>query len=107
MADRPSEPEVEAPLRDFLAAELRQAERDFPLIPRPTPVSSRRRAPIGILAIAVAVIAFVVVAPRVLDQPNPGTGATPMSSDGPPLSADGLPLSIYGEHVAQGDEIAS
>jgi hypothetical protein len=107
MADRPSEPVAEASLRDFMAVELSQAERDFPLIPRRAAVSARRRAPIGILGAAVALLAFIVIAPQVVDAPNPKTGGTPISSDGPPLSADGLPLSIYGEHVAQGDEIAS
>jgi hypothetical protein len=114
MADRPPEPVVEDSLRDFLAAELRQAERDFPLIPRRAAVPARRRAPIGLLVAAVAVLALVVVAPRLLDLPKPGTGGTPVSSGGtpissagPPLSAEGLPLSISGEHVAQGGEIAS
>lgn len=107
MADRPPEPVIEASLRDFLAAELSQAEHDFPLIPRRAAVSARRRAPIGILAAAVAVLAIVVVVPRILDLPSSGTGGTPISSDGPQLSANGLPLSIAGEHVAQGDEIAS
>jgi hypothetical protein len=100
MADRPSEPVVEASLRDFLAAQLSQAEQDFPLIPRRAAVSARRRAPIGLLAAAVAVLAFVVIAPRVLDVPLPATGSTP-------IGTNGLPPSLYGEHVAQGGEIAS
>lgn len=100
MADQPSEPAVEARLRDFLSAELRQAELDFPHLPRPERLPAHRRLSIGILAAAVAVLAFVVVAPRFLEGALPGTGGTP-------IGVDGLPLSINGEPVARGNEIGS
>lgn len=100
MADLPSEPAIDARLRDFLAAELRQAELDFPHLLRPERLPAHRRLSIGILAAAVAVLAFAVVAPRFLEGALPGTGGTP-------IGADGLPLSINGEPVARGNEIGS
>jgi hypothetical protein len=100
MGDQPSEPAVDARLLDFLAAELHQAEIDFPIIPLPARLSTRRRFPIGVLAAAVAALAFVVVVPRFLEGGVAGTGGTPMG-------ADGLPLSIDGEPVMRGDEIRS
>ena len=100
MADLPSEPAVDPRLREFLAAELRQAELDFPHLPRPERVRARRRLPIGFLAAAVAVLAFVVVAPPFLGTVFEGTAGTPMG-------ADGLPLSINGEPVLRGEAIAS
>ena len=100
MADLPSEPAVDARLRDFLATELRKAELDFPHLTRPQQVRARRRLPIGILAAAVAVLLLVVVAPRFVGPVFEGTAGTPMG-------ADGLPLSINGEPVLRGEAIAS
>lgn len=99
MADLPSEPAVDARLRDFLAAELRRAELDFPHLARPERRPARRGLSIRILAALVAVLAFVVVAPRLVERVSFGMGGTP-------LGADGLPISIDGEPVARGDEIA-
>jgi hypothetical protein len=76
MADLPSEPAVDARLRDFLEAELRQAELDFPHLQRPERLPERRHLPIGILAAAVGVLAFVVVAPRFLESMSVATGWT-------------------------------
>ena len=100
MADLPSEPAVDVRLRDFLAAELRRAELDFPYLPRPERLPARRRLPVGILAAAVAVLVVVVVAPRFLGTVFEGTSGTP-------IGADGLPLSINGEPVLRGEAIAS
>jgi hypothetical protein len=100
MADQPSEPVVDDRLRDFLAAELRRAEEDFPLLPRRSNVSARHQLPFTVLAAAFVVIAFVVIAPRALEGSFLGTGGTP-------IGADGLPLSIDGEQVVRGDGIGS
>ena len=53
MTDLPSGPSVDPRLRDYLAAELRQAELDFPYLPRPAPRPARRRLPVGIAFAAV------------------------------------------------------
>lgn len=100
MADLPSEPAADARLRDFLAAELHQAELDFPHLARPQRRLARRRLTFVVVAAAVALIAFVVVAPRLLERSGDGTGGTP-------IGADGLPLSLNGEPVLRGDEIAA
>jgi hypothetical protein len=100
MADRPSEPAVDARLRDYLSAELRQAELDFPHLPRRERLPTHRGLSMGVLAAAFAVLAFVVVAPRFLERALPGTGGTP-------IGVDGIPLSINGEPVARGNEIGS
>jgi hypothetical protein len=99
MADLPSEPVVDVRLRDFLAAELRQAELDFPNLPRTERPSERRRLPVGVVLAALVVLGFVAVAPLFLEGVV-GTGGTP-------LGADGLPLSIDGEPVVRGGGIAS
>jgi hypothetical protein len=101
MADLPSDPAVvDDRLRDFLAAELRQAELDFPKIVRREGHGARGRLSFGVLAAVVAVLAFALVAPRLIDRAIVGNGGTPMG-------ADGLPLTIDGEPVARGGEIGS
>lgn len=100
MADLPSEPLVDARLREFLAAELRQAEVDFPHLAKPARRLARRRLSIRILTALVAVLAFVVVAPRLVERAGIGMSGTP-------TAADGLPFSIDGEPVARGAEIAA
>jgi hypothetical protein len=100
MADVPFRPTGDDRLRDFLAAELRQAELDFPHLRRRQPSGQRRGLPIGLAVAGFAVLALVLVGPRFLDR-GP-VGAVP-----PPLGADGLPLSIDGEPVLRGDDVAA
>src|SRR5450759_2353177 len=47
MTELPSDPAVEARLRDYLGAELRQAELDYPHHARPERAVARRRLPVG------------------------------------------------------------
>jgi hypothetical protein len=99
----PTGPAVEARLRDFLAAELRQAELDFPHLPRRNAqerrVERRGLVPLVLATAGLAVLAMVVIGPRFINRGTVGTGAIE-------LGADGLPLAIGGEPVARGDEIA-
>jgi hypothetical protein len=99
MTDLPSGPSVDARLRDYLAAELDRAERDFPLLPRPASRSVGQRLPASIALVVVAVVAAVVILPRLLPAPA-GPGAIQIGSDG-------LPVSIDGEPVLRGDEITA
>ena len=92
MDDRPADHAVEVRLRDYLAAELRQAELDFPTMPRPEWLPQRRRVALGLVAAAVAVLAFVILAPQFAGSPLGGAGGTPMGADGLPLSIDGEPV---------------
>lgn len=98
MAEQPFEPAMDLRLRDFLAAELLQAELDFPRLPRSQRRPARRRLPVGILAAAVVILSFVVVGSLYIRGIPGGTG-------GAPLGSDGLPLSIDGEPVMRGAQI--
>jgi hypothetical protein len=100
MTDLPSRASVDARLRDYLAAELDRADRDFPLLPRPSPRSIGRRLPAGIALAVVAVVAAVMVGPRLLPATPAGRGAIQIGSDG-------LPVSIDDEPVLRGDQIAA
>lgn len=100
MADRPSDSVVEARLRDFFAAELRQAESDFPHLPRPARRRARRRLPAGVLVAVAVVVGAIVVVPRFIGTSLPVSG-------GPEIGPDGLPLSINGEPVLRGSDIAA
>ncbi len=101
MADRPSEPEVDARLRDYLATELRQAELDFPkLVPRDR-LAARRPIPIGVLA-AVAILMFAVLASRFLGGSSVGIVGAPtvatlpsasVAASAPPASMSARPPS--------------
>jgi hypothetical protein len=99
MADLPSEPALDPRLRDYLAAELRQAETDFPHLPQPSARPARRPTPLATLLAAAALLLLVVVAgPRLLGSVPTGPGAVQ-------LGADGLPVSIDGQPVLRGDDI--
>jgi hypothetical protein len=99
MADQPFEPATDPRLRDFLAGELRQAELDFPRLPRPEPLPAQRRhLSLGVLAAAVVILSFVVVGSLYFRGPSGLAGGTP-------LGADGLPVSIDGEPVVRGAQI--
>jgi hypothetical protein len=100
MTDLPSEPSVGPRLRGFLDAELERAERDFPSLARPAARSARRLLPAGIALTVVAVLAAVVVGPRLLPAASLGPGAIQIGSDG-------LPVSIGGEPVLRGDQITA
>ena len=82
MADLSSEPVVDPRLRDYLDAELRRAELDFPHLPRPAAGRARRVA-LGPVLAALAGLALVavaaVVAIRVAPTPDAASGA-PRSS---------------------------
>lgn len=98
MTDLPSGPSVDPRLRDYLAAELDRAERDFPFVPRPARRSSGRRLPVGVALAVVAVVVAVVIGPRLLPATLVGPGAIQ-------IGTDGLPVSIDGEPVLRGDQI--
>ncbi|HEY5433744.1 MAG TPA: hypothetical protein VIK13_00800, partial [Candidatus Limnocylindrales bacterium] len=98
MTELPSDPTVEARLRDYLAAELRQAELDYPHHARPER-AARRRLPVGVALAAIAVLVATVLAPHVLGPVLQGPAAIPMGDDGLPLSIDGEPV-LRGEAIA-------
>ena len=83
MADLSSEPVVDPRLRDYLDAELRRAELDFPHLPRPAAGRRARRVALGPVLAALAGLALVavaaVVAIRVAPTPDAASGA-PRSS---------------------------
>jgi hypothetical protein len=83
MTDLPSGSSVDSRLRDYLAAELDRAERDFPLLRRPAPRSVGRRLPAGIALAVVAVAAAFVIGPRLLPAMVPGVGFVPLDSSIP------------------------
>ena len=99
MTELPPEPTVEARLRDYLAAELRQAELDYPHHARPERAVARRRLPIGVALAAITVLVAAVLAPQLLGPVSQGPAAIPMGDDGLPLSIDGEPV-LRGEAIA-------
>jgi hypothetical protein len=87
MADQPPDPIIEARLREYLATESRKAEVDFPSLPMRERPRTRGARLLGILVAAIAIIAFVVAAPRFLEGGSVGRGGTPTESpDGPTAS---------------------
>ena len=100
MADRPSEPVIDARLRDYFAAELRQAEIDFPHLARPARRPARRRLPAVVLLAVVALVGTIVVIPRFI-------GTTPSISGRTAIGPDGLPVLLNGEPVLRGSDIAA
>ena len=78
MADLSSEPVVDPRLRDYLDAELRRAELDFPHLPQPAADRRARRVVLGPVLAALAGLALVavvaVVAIRVAPTPDTGPG---------------------------------
>ncbi len=99
MTELPTDPTVEARLRDYLAAELRQAQLDYPHHARPERAATRRRLPIGVALAAIAVLVAVVLAPQLLGPVFQGPAANPVGDDGLPLSIDGEPV-LRGEAIA-------
>ena len=102
MPDVPSNSAVEARLRDWLTAELGQAETDFPSIEivRPSRTRTRRTYGLALAPVVAVIVAVILVMPR---SPGPVANAP----GGPPLGDDGLPLSIAGEPVLRDADIAA
>ena len=100
MTDLPARPSVDSRLGDYLDAELDRAVRDFPLLRRPAPRTIGRRVSADIALAVVAVVAAVVIGPRLL----PATTARPGAIQ---IGSDGLPVSIGGETVLRGDQITA
>lgn len=100
MTDLPSSSSVDPSLRAYLDAELDRAERDFPHIRRQAQQPVARRLPAGIALAIVAVVAAIVVGPRLLPATPAGPGEIQIASDG-------LPVSIDGEPVLRGDQITA
>ena len=90
MAETPSEPTIDPRLRDYLDAEIRQAEVDFAGLPRPSGRRASATAPLAtLLAAAVVLVVVVVVGSQFLGRPN--TGPAVQQSDRAstlPASAD-------------------
>lgn len=99
----PAEPAVEARLHDFLAAELRQAELDFPRLPRRSAGAQpgRRPIPVGLLGAAVVVVAMIVLGPHFL----PGGGGATNVPDARP-SASVIPSPSVAPSVATASDPA-
>jgi hypothetical protein len=88
MADRPSESEVEARLREFFGAEVERAEVDFPFIRRRQRPPSRRPSPAGLLAATVAIVVLGAVGSRLIDGRSTGTTGTAVESPGVSVTPD-------------------
>jgi hypothetical protein len=76
MADQPPRPTVEIRLHEFLAAELRQAELDFPRLPRSERPPVRRPLSIGTLGAAVAILSLVALGYVYVQGRSGGAGGT-------------------------------
>lgn len=99
MVDRSASSRVEARLHDYLAAELRRAELDYPRLPRRSATRLTNGVPVGLALVAVALLTALVLLRPFTPAPN--------SVGGPRLGSDGLPLSISDEPVLRGDEIGA
>src|SRR3990170_4789983 len=98
MVDRASERAIEARLNEFLAAERRRAEADYPTLLLRRQARRQHSAPLG-LAMVVAVVLAAAVLVR------PWGDRLPATPGGDPLGADGIPLSISGQPVLRGNAI--
>ena len=80
-------------LRDYLAAEVRQAELDFPHLRRREAVLDRRplRIPVEALGVAVVVIAVVALASRILPI-GTDVGAVPPSRGAPASGSSAISM---------------
>ena len=98
MDDRASDTAIEARLNEFLAAERRRAEADYPHLLLRKPGSRRASAPLGLVALAAVVVGAVVLV-------RPWGSLPQATSGGDPIGPDGIPLSIGGEPVLRGADI--
>jgi hypothetical protein len=98
MVDRASDTAIEARLNEFLSAERRRAEADYPHLLLRKPGSRRASPPLGLAVLAAVVVAAVVLV-------RPWGSLLPGTSGGDPIGSDGIPLSISGEPVLRGADI--
>jgi hypothetical protein len=98
MVDHATDTAVEARLNEFLAAERRRAEDDYPHLQLRTPTSRRVGAPIRLAVLAAVVVAAVAMV-------RPWGWMLPATPGADPLGADGIPLSIGGQPVLRGADI--
>jgi hypothetical protein len=98
MVDRASDTAIEARLNEFLSAERRRAEADYPHLLLRKPGSRRASAPLGLAVLAAVVVAAVILV-------RPWGSLLPATSGGDPVGSDGIPLSIGGELVLRGADI--
>jgi hypothetical protein len=97
MVEGTSDVTIEARLLEFLSAERRRAEDDYPHLLLRRSGARSASAPIGLAALAAVVVAAtVLIRPWSLLPTMPGAD---------PLGADGIPLSIAGQPVLRGTEI--
>jgi hypothetical protein len=61
MVDRSSDTAIDVRLQDFLSAELRRAEADYPDLAVRTHTSGRVAAPLGLAVMAAVLVATVVL----------------------------------------------
>jgi hypothetical protein len=97
MVDRSSDEAIESRLRAFLAAELRQAESDYPHMSTRKLEARRGTSLLGLSLVVVCLVAAVALA-RLWGEERAVSGADP-------LGPDGLPLSIGGVSVLRGGDI--
>ncbi len=97
MTDHSSTAAVEARLHQYLAAELRRAEVDFPELGSRSTTRFDNPVPVGLALVAMILFAGILLLRTFTSVPN-GVGS-------PLLGADHLPLSIDGESVLRGDAI--
>ena len=88
MTNLPSGPSVDSRLRDYLAAELDRAERDFPFVPRRAHRSAGHGLPTGIALAVVAVVVAIILGPRLLPAPSVGSGAIQTSPSASVAASD-------------------
>jgi hypothetical protein len=98
MVDRPPDTAILARLDEFLSAERRRAEVDYPHLAFRRPAARRPAAPLGVAVVAVLLLATVVLL-------HPWGSFPPGAPGLDPLGADGIPLSIGGQPVLRGADI--
>ena len=97
MAEQHDDPAMEVRLSEYLVAELRRAEADYPHLELAGSPVARRR-PLGRVALFAVVAALVVlfagalVVPRLVGPSIGGPAAITMGDDGLPLTIDGEPV---------------
>jgi hypothetical protein len=99
MVDRSASSRVDVRLHDYLAAELRRAELDYPRLPRRSATRLTNGMPVGLALVAIALLGALVLLRPFTPAPN--------SVGGPRPGSDGLPLAIGGESVLRGDAITA
>lgn len=98
MIDRASDTAIEARLHEYLSAERRRAEADYPQLVLRNPGSRRSSGSLGLVVLAAVVLAAVALV-------RPWGGMLPATPGADPLGSDGIPLSIDGQPVLRGEDI--